>query len=95
MLVNAAQIAEFHTKGFTVVPGVYRADEIKRVSDWLDELCDSDGHDNEIATYYEASPSTGETVLVRAEYLLGEHNPAMTELLLKPDVKAALRRLTR
>jgi 2-aminoethylphosphonate dioxygenase len=90
MPMPAAQIAEFNTRGFIVVPGVYNADEIRRVSDWLDELCASDGHDNEVATYYEASPSSGETVLVRAEYLLGKHNPAMTSLLLKPGVITAL-----
>lgn len=90
MPVSAAQIDEFHDKGFTVARGVYTAAEIQRVSDWLDELCASDGHDNEVATYYEASPSTGETVLVRAEYLLGDHNPEMTALLLKPEVTKAL-----
>jgi len=91
MLVDQKAVAEFHEKGFTVVRGVYSPAEIQRVSDWLDALCASDGSDNEIATYFEASPISGETVLVRAEYLLGDHNPEMTALLLKPAVMEALR----
>jgi ectoine hydroxylase-related dioxygenase (phytanoyl-CoA dioxygenase family) len=88
-----SQIEEFSSKGFVVERGVYSKDEIQRISAWLDDLRDSDGTDNEVATYYEASPINGETVLVRAEYLLGEHNPGMTQLLLKTEVLAGLRQL--
>jgi ectoine hydroxylase-related dioxygenase (phytanoyl-CoA dioxygenase family) len=87
------QVSEFHEKGFVASRGLYSAAEVKVVSDWLDELKDSDGSENEIATYFEASPINGETVLVRAEYLLGEHNPAMTALFLKDEVVADLAKL--
>jgi len=90
MTLSDAQVAEFKDKGFIVVPGMFDAAEVQAVSDWLDQLKDSDGTDNEIATYYEASPSTGETVLVRAEYLLGEHNPAITSLFLKEDLMQSM-----
>ncbi|MGI9291036.1 MAG: phytanoyl-CoA dioxygenase family protein [Gammaproteobacteria bacterium] len=90
MTLSDAKVAEFNEKGFIVVPGMFGAEEVNAVSVWLDELRDSDGGDNEIATYYEASPTTGETVLVRAEYLLGEHNPEMTELFLKPAFMQAM-----
>ena len=84
---------EFDDKGFVVSPALYTAGEVAAVSAWLDELGESDGCENEIATYFEESPITGETVLVRAEYLLGTHNPAMTELLLKPEVLGLLETL--
>lgn len=90
MSVSDSQVAEFKQKGFVVAPGLYSAAEIQAVSDWLDELKDSDGSENDIATYFEASPISGETVLVRAEYLLGDHNPEMTKLFLKDEVIEAL-----
>jgi ectoine hydroxylase-related dioxygenase (phytanoyl-CoA dioxygenase family) len=93
MSLDDIQVDEFSQKGFVVVHGLYSADEVSAVSDWLDELKNSDGSENDIATYFEASPSTGETVLVRAEYLFGEHNSGMTELLLKKDVMKALTQL--
>jgi ectoine hydroxylase-related dioxygenase (phytanoyl-CoA dioxygenase family) len=90
MSVSESAVAEFNNNGFVVVPGLYSSEEVQRISVWLDELRDSDGTDNEIATYYEASPINDATVLVRAEYLLGDHNPEMTRLFLKPEVMAAL-----
>jgi ectoine hydroxylase-related dioxygenase (phytanoyl-CoA dioxygenase family) len=93
LLLTDQQVSDFHAKGFTVARGLYSAEEVKTVSDWLDELRDSDGTDNEVATYYEKSPINDETVLVRAEYLLGDHNPAMTQLFLKPEIISALRQL--
>jgi ectoine hydroxylase-related dioxygenase (phytanoyl-CoA dioxygenase family) len=93
MPLSDAQVTEFNDKGFTVVPGMFGAEEVQAASVWLDQLKDSDGTDNEIATYYEASPSTGETVLVRAEYLLGEHNPEITSLFLKDELMQAVAKL--
>jgi ectoine hydroxylase-related dioxygenase (phytanoyl-CoA dioxygenase family) len=93
MSLSNTQIQDFSEKGFVVASGLFGRDEIQRISVWLDELRDSDGMDNECATYYEESPISGETVLVRAEYLLGQHNPAMTQLFLKDDVLADLRQL--
>jgi ectoine hydroxylase-related dioxygenase (phytanoyl-CoA dioxygenase family) len=90
MSLSIEQINQFKDKGYVVVPGLYATDEIEAASGWLDELKDSDGSENDIATYFEASPITGEPVLVRAEHLLGEHNTAMTELFLKDEVIAAL-----
>ena len=93
MSLSGTQIQDFSEKGFVVAPGLFSRDEILHISAWLDELRDSDGTDNECATYYEESPISGETVLVRAEYLLGQHNPAMTELFLKDAVLADLQQL--
>ncbi|MCP4001181.1 MAG: phytanoyl-CoA dioxygenase family protein [Gammaproteobacteria bacterium] len=93
MSLSNKQVNEFHEKGFIAVPKLYSADDIQIISDWLDELRGSDGSENEIATYFEASPINGETVLVRAEYLLGKHNPVMTELFLKEETMAMLAQL--
>lgn len=93
MSLDDLQISDFNEKGWVAVPQLYSAAEVQVISDWLDELRGSDGSENEIATYFEASPITGETVLVRAEYLLGDHNPAMTALFLKDEVIDGLTRL--
>ena len=93
MPLAQTEIDEFHRKGFVVVRGLYDAAEIQKVSAWLDELERSDGGDTEVATYFESSPITGETVLVRAEHLLGEHNPGMTELMLKDETREILTQL--
>jgi ectoine hydroxylase-related dioxygenase (phytanoyl-CoA dioxygenase family) len=93
MALSDPQVSEFHEKGFVATRGLYSAAEVKAISDWLDELKESDGSENDIATYFEASPINGETVLVRAEYLLGDHNPAMTALFLKDEVLADLAKL--
>jgi ectoine hydroxylase-related dioxygenase (phytanoyl-CoA dioxygenase family) len=90
MALTLEQLQEFKAKGFVVARGVYDADEVKAAAGWLDELKDSDGSENEIATYFEASPANGKTVLVRAEYLLGDHNQHMTSLFLKADVMDSL-----
>jgi ectoine hydroxylase-related dioxygenase (phytanoyl-CoA dioxygenase family) len=93
MTLNDSQLNEFNKKGFIAVRELYSAADIRAISTWLDELKDSDGSENEIATYFEASPITGETVLVRAEYLLGGHNPVMTELFLKKEIMEMLAQL--
>ena len=90
MPVDGHSVTEFNTKGFVVERGLYSPAEVQLISDWLDELQGSDGSENDIATYFEDSPLTGETVLVRAEYLFGNHNPEMASLFLKDDVVQAL-----
>ena len=90
MPINSDAVAEFSERGFTIVRGVYTPEEVERISAWLEELQNSDGSENDIATYFEASPITGQPVLVRAEYLLGDHNPEMTQLFLKDEVIAGL-----
>lgn len=93
MALDETQVETFREKGYVVSRGMYSAAEVQAVSDWLDELKNSDGSENETATYFEDSPITGETVLVRAEYLLGDHNQPMTELFLKSEALTALEQL--
>jgi ectoine hydroxylase-related dioxygenase (phytanoyl-CoA dioxygenase family) len=90
MVLSQQQQEDFQKYGFTVVRSFYSAEEVQLMSDWLDELRDSDGTENDIATYFETSPSSGETVLVRAEHLLGDHSPKMTDMLLKASTLQAL-----
>ena len=90
MMMKSEQIAEFKTNGFVVVRGFYSEDEIEAVSSWLDVLRDSDGTEDAAATYFETSPDTGETLLVRAEHLLGAHDKGMGDILLKPAAISAL-----
>ena len=93
MSLDPLKVDEFRQKGFVAVPGLYDSREISEVADWLQVLECFDGADTDIATYFESSPITGETVLMRAEYLLGEHNAAMTNLLLKPKTLCILKQL--
>ncbi len=90
MLLSEQQLEDFQKYGYTVVPSFYSAEEVESISAWLNGLRDSDGTENDVATYFETSPSSGETVLVRAEHLLGDHSPAITELMLKADAMQAL-----
>jgi hypothetical protein len=93
MPLEPNQLESYQNNGFVVTPALYTAAEIQQLSDWLDALCDSDGSETETATYFEASPISGESVLVRAEYLLGKHSESMTALLLKNDVNEILTQL--
>jgi ectoine hydroxylase-related dioxygenase (phytanoyl-CoA dioxygenase family) len=93
MLLTESLKNDFHKKGFIVVPGLYSSIEIAAVSDWLNELSESDTPDSKVATYFEKSPIDGRPVLVRAEYLLGNHSPAISRHLLKPRLLGILQQL--
>lgn len=92
MQLTVEEQEQFRRNGFIVRRGVFSGAEVEQMSAWLDQLSGSDG-DGDAATYFETSPETGETVLVRAEHLLGEHAPEMTRLLLRDDVQATLAEL--
>lgn len=82
MILSEAQKKEFNDKGFIVMPGFFDAAMMKKVTVWLNDLQVKLPGKGSEAKYYETSPVTGENMLVRAEYLLGKHNPEITELLL-------------
>ena len=60
------------------------------MADWLDSLQATPSRSGVEACYYEQSPLTGDSILVRVEHILGEHNPEMTHLMLAPKVLEAL-----
>lgn len=66
---------------------------VDRLSSWLDELSQKAPDDGSEAKYYEKSPISDEDLLVRAEYLLGEHNPEITDILLNERTMASLEEL--
>lgn len=82
MILSEAQRQEFKQRGFIIMPGFFDAASMKKVSGWLNDLQTRLPGEGKEAKYYETSPVTGENMLVRAEYLLGKHNPEITELLL-------------
>ena len=82
MTLSEAQKQEFDRRGFIVCKGFFPPGTVETLSEWLDGLAAKAPEEGREAKYYERSPLTGEVQLVRAEYLLGEHNPEVTELLL-------------
>jgi hypothetical protein len=93
MPLTAQQVRQFHERGFIVLKGFFRPDEIQRVSDWLDELQKAPQSGGVDARYYERSPVTQENILVRVEHFLGEHNGEITELLLPGRAMECLEQL--
>ena len=90
MALSDVQISDFKDKGFAIARAFYTPEEMRLISTWLNDLRDSDGTETDIATYFEKSPTNGETVLVRAEHLFGANSAEMTEMLLKGQVLKAL-----
>jgi len=93
MYLTEQQVAEFEQKGFVVVKGVFDRATMDTVSTWLDELRDKNPGAGREAKYYEKSTITSENILVRIEYVLGDHNPEITTLLLSPATIECLTQL--
>lgn len=91
--LSEQQIKEFHERGFIVLRGFFDPDAVSRLSTWLDELSRKAPAEGSEAKYYEKSPISNEDLLVRAEYLLGEHNKEETGLLLNETTLACLEEL--
>lgn len=91
MVLSEGEVATFARRGFLVLKGLFSSDSVKRVSDWLERMQRIEG--GQEAKYYEKSPDSGKKLLVRAEYVLGEHNSEMTELLLDDKVTSILTQL--
>ncbi len=88
--LSQEQIKDFHERGFIVLKGFFGIDVVDQLSSWLDELSQKAPDDGSEAKYYEKSPISDEDLLVRAEYLLGEHNPEITKILLNERTMASL-----
>lgn len=93
MSLSGAQVSEFRDKGFIVLKNFFDAAAVTRMSGWLDALQDKDPEDEGDAKYYETSSITGETVLVRVEHVLGDHNPGIEDLLQPPALIDGLTQL--
>ena len=93
MSLTEAQIKEFKDKGFIVLKGFFDPAVIGGISAWLEALRDSEPAQNEEAKYYEKSPLTGETVLVRIEHFFGGLNPVCAQALVSSEATECLTEL--
>lgn len=90
MGLDGRQIQTFNEKGFIVVKNFFAGHTVERLSDWLDEIRDKLPGEGREARYYEISPLNGENLLTRVEYVLGDHNPDITKLLLSEEAVECL-----
>ena len=93
MTLTQDQVSQFETKGFLVIKGFFGPDEVAGLSAWLDRLRDKEPAQGEEAKYYETSPVSGESLLVRIENVIGEANRAASDLLLAAKTREALTQL--
>ena len=92
-MLSEEQKQAFQERGFIVCKGFFPQQTVARLSQWLDELSDKAPDEGKEAKYYEQSPISDEIQLVRAEYLLGDHNPDITGLLLDGNTLGSLQDL--
>ena len=93
MFLSEEQTKEFKDRGFIVLKGFFDKAVMNKVSTWLDELRDKEPAKDQEAKYYEKSTITGESILVRIENVLGDHNPEIAELLIPPKAIVCLTQL--
>jgi len=88
--LSQEQKKDFQERGFIVLKGFFDTEVVDQLSSWLDEISQKAPDDGAEAKYYEKSPISDEDLLVRAEYLLGEHNPEITDILLNERTLSSL-----
>lgn len=88
--LSQEQQKDFQERGFIVLKDFFDTEVVDQLSSWLDELSKKAPDEGSEAKYYEKSPISDEDMLVRAEYLLGKHNPEITELLLNDETLSSL-----
>jgi len=88
--LSQEQKTDFQKRGFIVLKHYFDNDVVDQLSIWLDELSQKAPNEGPEAKYYEKSPTSVENLLVRAEYLLGEHNQEKTDLLLNETTLSCL-----
>jgi len=88
--LSQEQKTDFQKRGFIVLKNYFDTDVVDQLSIWLDELSQKAPDEGSEAKYYEKSPISDEDLLVRAEYLLGEHNQEKTDLLLNETTLSCL-----
>lgn len=93
MKLTRQNIDDFQQRGYCVSRAFFDAPAIEAISAYLEQLKTAIPAEGAEACYYENSPISGESLLVRAEHILGGHNPKMTELLLSDEVLDAVEAL--
>ncbi len=89
MRLTPDQTSEFHARGFIVLKGFIAPDAVRIIGEWLDGLGTAPAGAGPEARYFEKSPVTGSSMLVRVEHFLGPDNPDISRLLLSPAVLEA------
>lgn len=90
MTLTSDQISQFHARGFIVLKGFVPPDAVRRIGAWLDGLAAAEPGAAPEARYFEKSPVTGRSMLVRVEHFLGAENLEITGLLLGPAALGAV-----
>ena len=89
-MLNKEQVKAFKEKGFIVVKEFFTAGEIDRISTYLDDLRDREPEPGNEAKYYETSPTTGDSILVRIENVVSAERSEFSDLLITDRVEACL-----
>ena len=93
MPLNQQQIETFANRGVIVLKGFFSVATMDEISAYLDVLPDKQSNEREDAKYYETSPISGESILVRIENVVGEHNAGLRNLLLASKTNECLTQL--
>ncbi len=93
MILSDAQTKAFADRGFIVLKGFFDGATIARASVFLDDLRDKQPEPDQEAKYYEESPISGESILVRIENVLGDHNREITDCLISAKTVECLTQL--
>jgi ectoine hydroxylase-related dioxygenase (phytanoyl-CoA dioxygenase family) len=93
VFLSNQQIDEFKAKGFIVLKGFFDEGEVARFSAYLDDLRDREPEPGREAKYYETSPMTGESILVRIENVVDEDDPTSVDLLIPDKARECLTQL--
>ncbi len=93
MTLSKEQLQTFKDKGFIVIKGFFDKPVMDRISACVDGLRDKEPAESEDAKYFEKSSLSNESLLIRIENVLGEHNRELTGLLLTPRTIECLTQL--
>jgi 2-aminoethylphosphonate dioxygenase len=97
-VLHPEQVAQFHRDGYLLVPGMYSPEEIRRISDWTDEVAGFPEEPGKTMMYFERSQGDGSRILCRIENFVPYHEgfrqlittrrmqQAVSELLGEPAV---------
>jgi 2-aminoethylphosphonate dioxygenase len=92
-MLSKEQVKAFKEKGFIVVKEFFTADEVDCISSYLDDLRDREPEPGNEAKYYETSPTTGDSILVRIENVVSAENSEFSDLVITDRVEACLTEL--
>lgn len=93
MALDGRQITVFHDKGFILLKSFFDVEVMAKVAASLDEIRDRQSDKGREAGYYEKSAISNDNILVRTEYILGDHNLELTGLLLSDETMECLGQL--